>query len=333
MVTMWEAMQVHHENQFKVVRELKWVGISPSARETSEHHHERTNQLWSVVQEWDAQFGKMVSHQKEYIRALHQWLKLNLVPIESSLKEKVSSPPRAQNPPIQALLLGWQDQLEKLPEDMAKSSIYNFAAVLHTIIQQQEDEMKLRAKCEESRKDLARKRRQYEDWYNKYMQKWTPDEIDPDRHEGGGVSSYMDVVAEKQVVVEAAEKKLMDDEEAYQRQCLHVREKSLASLKTRLPELFRAMWNFAGACSQMYRELSSISQAPGHRGLSSSPSPPPSPSHLLASSEEHDVQNIRCCLIGLFSSHTAPFFSQIPVAPFPSLLASSVGCWGLNGCS
>ncbi|GAB2228115.1 hypothetical protein Droror1_Dr00009945 [Drosera rotundifolia] len=261
MATMWDTMQVHHENQLKISVALKLVDVSQSTRETTESHHQRTNQLWTVVQEWDTQFGKMVSHQKEYIRALNHWLKLNLIPIESSLKEKVSSPPRAQHPPIKTLLLKWHDQLEKLPDEGAKSAIYNFAAVLHTILQQQEDEMKLRAKCEESRKDLLRKKRQFEDWYNKYMQKWTPpDDMDPDRAEGG---SHVDVVTEKKLVVDTAETKLREDEEVYQKQCLHVREKSLNSLKTRLPELFRAMLDFAGACSEMYRELSSVSQ--GHR--------------------------------------------------------------------
>ncbi|KAL9274610.1 ROLLING AND ERECT LEAF 2-like protein [Drosera capensis] len=261
MATMWDAMQVHHENQLKISMALKLVDVSQSTRETTEYHHQRTNQLWTVVQEWDTQFGKMVSHQKEYIRALNHWLKLNLIPIESSLKEKVSSPPRAPHPPIKTLLLKWYDQLEKLPDEEAKSAIYNFAAVLHTILQQQEDEMKLRAKCDESRKDLLRKKRQFEDWYNKYMQKWTPpDDMGPDRAEGG---SHTDVVTEKKLVVDIAETKLQEDEEAYQKQYLHVREKSLNSLKTRLPELFRAMLDFAGACSEMYRELSCVSQGRG----------------------------------------------------------------------
>ncbi|GMH17666.1 hypothetical protein Nepgr_019507 [Nepenthes gracilis] len=259
MATMWETMQVHHESQLRIVAALKAVDVSQSVRETTEQHHHRTIQLWAIVQEWHAQFNKMVSHQKAYIQFLKGWLKLNLIPIESSLKEKVSSPPGAQSPPIRSLLFAWHDHLEKLPEELAKSAVYNFEAVLHTIVQQQEDEMKLRAKCEESRKDFERKTRQYEDWYSKYLQKRSgPDEMDLNGPEDG---THRDPMGEKQAVVEAAKVKLEEDEKAYERQCIHVREKSLVSFKTRLPELFRATLDFAVACSVMYRNLSSISES------------------------------------------------------------------------
>ncbi|GAB4850191.1 hypothetical protein Ancab_029485 [Ancistrocladus abbreviatus] len=266
MAAMWEAMDLHHSDQLKIAAQMKGIDISQSTKETSEHHRQRTFQLWLVVQEWHTQLEKMVSHQKEYIRALNSWLKLNLIPIESSLKEKVSSPPRVQRPPIQALLVTWHTLLEKLPAEHAKSAIYSFEAILHTLVQQQEDELKLKARCEESRKDLLRKKRQYDDWYNKYMQRrTTPGEMDPDRPEDMGDA---DIVA-KRFVVETAEKKLEEDEETYSKQCVHVREKSLVSLKTRMPELFHAMAEFAQECSRMYRELSATSKAQKRTEISS----------------------------------------------------------------
>ncbi|KAJ7962982.1 Protein of unknown function (DUF630 and DUF632) [Quillaja saponaria] len=257
MATMWETMQIHHKNQSQIVMALRSLDISQSPKETSEHHHERTYQLWVVVQEWHSQFAKLINHQKEYIKALSNWLKLNLIPIESSLKEKVSSPPRIQTPPIQGLLHAWQDYLEKLPDELARTAIFNFAAVINTIMQQQEEEVQSKRKCEETRKELMRRTRQFEDWYNKYIQRRIPDEVDPDRAED---NSHNDAVAERQVVVDTLKKRLEEEEDAYRRQCLHVREKSLASLKHRLPELFRAMSDFSLACSEMYKELRSISQ-------------------------------------------------------------------------
>ncbi|KAL2904773.1 Nitrate regulatory gene2 protein [Bienertia sinuspersici] len=257
MATMWEVMQVHHENQLKIATALRLVDISQSAKETTDQHHERTIQLWAIVQEWHSHFDKMVNHQKEYIRALSSWLKLNLIPIESNLKEKVSSPPRAQKPPIQDLLLAWLDHLEKLPDEHAKSAIYNLEAVLHTIVQQQDDEMRQRAKAEESRRDLEKKQRQYNKWVNEYMQKRMPtDDVDPTSMEDGVHKDEM--MVEKEFVVENAKKKLEDDTESYERQCIQVREKTLASLKTRLPELFRALSEFAVAATDMYSNLKSL---------------------------------------------------------------------------
>ncbi|CAI0422921.1 unnamed protein product [Linum tenue] len=255
MAIMWDAMRVHHEAQSKIVYALRSLDISQSPKETSEHHHDRTYQLWAVVREWHAQFCGLIDNQKAYIKSLNSWLKQNLVPIESSLKEKVSSPPRIQTPPVQPLLMAWHDYMDKLPDEVARTAISNFAAVIETIMHHQEEEMKLKEKCEETRKDLARKTRQFEDWYNKYMQKRTPEELDPERPE----NNIKEAIAERQFTVDAVKKQLEEEEEAYQRLCLQVREKSLASLKTRLPELFRAMCDVSLACSEMYRTLRAIS--------------------------------------------------------------------------
>lgn len=252
MATMWDIMRLHHETQSKKVTALRSLDTSHCPKQTSQHHHERTIQLLGVVQGWHSEIGKLVAYQKVYIKALNNWLKLNLIPIESSLKEKVSSPPRIQRPPIQGLLLTWQDHLEKLPDDVARTAIHNFGAVISTIVTLQEDEIKMKDKCEETRKELARKKRHFEDWCNKNMHKTIPDEIDPDGPEG---HTRNDVVAEKQFAVEIVKKRLEEEEEAYERLCLQVREKSIASIKSRLPELFRALSDFASSCSEMYRSL------------------------------------------------------------------------------
>ncbi|GFY97030.1 hypothetical protein Acr_11g0013360 [Actinidia rufa] len=257
MATMWENMQIHHEKQSKIATALKFLDISQSPKETSENHHVRTLQLMGVAREWKNQFGKLMTHQKEYINALNGWLKLNLVPIDNNIKEKVSSPQRPQNPPIQALLHAWNNNLTKLPDELARTAMFNFSAVMDTIVQYQVEEMKLRNRCEDTRKELARRTRQFEDWYNKYMQRKTPpDEMDPERaHE-------MDLIAAKRLAVEAVKNKLEEEEDAYKRQCVQVREKSLTTLKTRLPEVFRAMSDSSIACSEMYSNLRSISHPP-----------------------------------------------------------------------
>ncbi|KAK0597704.1 hypothetical protein LWI29_027828 [Acer saccharum] len=256
MAAMWDCMYIEHETQSKIVVALKAVDTSHSPKETTEHHHERTIQLWAVVQEWNLQYGKLVDHQKEYIKALNNWLRLNLIPIESNLKEKVSSPPRIVSPPIQRLLLAWQDHMEQLQDGVARSAIGNFSATINTIMHLQEEEMKLKEKCEESRKELSRKKRQFEEWYNKYTQRRIPDELETEE------DAHKDAVAERKFVWEMVERRLEEEEESYQRHCGQVREKSLTSLRSHLPELFKAMSNVASAFSNMYKKLRYISQPP-----------------------------------------------------------------------
>ncbi|XP_054780463.1 protein ROLLING AND ERECT LEAF 2-like [Prosopis cineraria] len=257
MATMWKTMHDHHEKQYNVVMLLKTLD-SQSSSETSEHHHDRTYQLLVVVQGWCSQFDKLVTNQKGYIKALNNWLKLNLLPIESNFKEMVSSPPRVRNPPIQGLIQAWHDHLETLPDQLARAAMSNFAAMVETIFHLQQEEIALKRKCEELRKELARKTRQFRDWHDKYLQRKIPDEPDADRPES--INATDEIVVEKQFLVEQVQRRLEQEEDAHRRQYLQVRQKSLGSLKSCLPELFRAMSEFALECSKMYRDLRSISQ-------------------------------------------------------------------------
>ncbi|XP_023927142.2 protein ROLLING AND ERECT LEAF 2 [Quercus suber] len=257
MATMWDTMRSHHESQLDLLKNLKYLDINQSPKETSEHHHERTYQLLVVVREWQSQFQKLVGHQKEYIKALNSWLRLNLIPIESSLREKVSSPPRIQSPPIQRLLNAWHEHLDKLQDEFARAAISNFAAVIETIFHQQEEELKLKHKCEDTRKELDRKSRQFEDWYHKYSQK-RGDELEQDGTED---KPQNDLIAEKQFAIDVLKKRLEEEEEAYERLCIQVREKTITSLKTRFPDLFGALSEFARSLSHMYRSLQSVTRS------------------------------------------------------------------------
>ncbi|KAK9078318.1 hypothetical protein SSX86_002375 [Deinandra increscens subsp. villosa] len=257
MTIMWEDMRIHHDHQSTIVEALRSLDISHSPKETSDHHYNNTRQLHIHVEMWHTQFEKLMFHQKEYVKSLNNWLKLNLIPIDNNLREKVSSPQRPQTPPIQTLLRTWHDFLEKLPEEGARTAIHNFAAVMDTIVHYQTDEMKMKERCEETRRELARKTRKFEDWYNRYMQKRTDDEMENDK----------EVIAEQQITVELLKKRLEEEEEGYQRQCVQVRDKSLMNLKTGLPEVFRAMSEFSRACSHMYKSLRSRTK-PQHSNAS-----------------------------------------------------------------
>ncbi|KAL6610170.1 hypothetical protein ACP70R_040139 [Stipagrostis hirtigluma subsp. patula] len=251
MAKMWEDMHMHHANQLKTVLNLKSADISDSNIETSEHHHSHTRQLRDIVEKWNTNFSDLMNHQKEYINALYSWLKLNLIPIESSLKEKVASPPRMQQPPIKAFLQAWNEHLTKLPDDLAKTAIGSFRAVLDTILGVQDEELKQKEICEQTRREYMRKSRAFEDWYHKHSQRRSFD-VDPESGEGIG---HKDAVAERKFAVESLKSKLDDEIEAHNKLAKQVREKSLSILKAHLPELFRALADFSNASFDMYSKL------------------------------------------------------------------------------
>ncbi|KZV56095.1 hypothetical protein F511_06112 [Dorcoceras hygrometricum] len=253
MAAMWETMRAHHERKYEIVQALRLLGDSQSPKETNDHHFERTRELVGVIREWHSNIDELMTQQREYIKAIHGWLKLNLVPIDINLNEKVTSPGRSQNPPILRLVQTWNGYLDEVRDQPAKAAIMNFAATMETIWLFQKDEMDFRKRCADSRKDLMRKKQDFDNWFNKYMQKRTPpDEVDPDRAQDS------DLIAERKLIVESAEHKLEKEEEDYLKHCVQVRQKSLNSLKSQLPALFRALSDFSLACSDMYNKLRSI---------------------------------------------------------------------------
>ncbi|CAL9114938.1 unnamed protein product [Musa textilis] len=251
MARMWQAMHSHHHSQLRLMEDIKALDIANASKETSEHHHNRTLQLLDVVKEWQSQLHKLVTHQKQYAGALDSWLKLNLVPIDSSLKAKVSSPPRPAHAPIRTLVQAWHEYLEKqLPEELANTALLGFSAVLNTIEAVQQEELKRKERCGQIHKAYLRKKRAFEDWYQKQPQKRMGEPAN-----GGEAASQNDPAGERRRVVESLKSQLDEEVEALGVVCKQVREKSLVALKTHLPELFRAVSDFAEFCSKMYTSL------------------------------------------------------------------------------
>lgn len=262
---MWDAMRTYHESQYNTVKHLAYIEIDHPSKETSENRHDRTLQLFKVVEDWHLQFGSLMDNQKKYVKALKNWLRLNVIPIESSFREKVSSPPRNENPPIQKLVHTWDEILDKLPDEVARTAINNFRAVLETILHLQDEEMKLKEKCEETKRELERKIRSLEGLRQKSVQRRTlPDEMDPDRILD---DRHFSIITEKEVTVDTLKKRLEEEEDAYRTQCLQVRDKTLVSFKNRLPELFGALTTFAISSGKMYGGLRSLSSQPQKQNL------------------------------------------------------------------
>lgn len=262
MANMWSSMHRQHKSQFLIISGIRAFEVPPVPRETTDLHYKQTCELRDIVREWHMQFEKLMDHQKGYIRALNAWLKLNLISIESNLKEKVSSPPRQVEPPIKNLLYAWHDQLERLPVELAKTAIKSFTEVISNIVLLQEEEVSLRRRCEETRRDLDRKRAQFEDWHRRYTERKASqgEEANPE----AANTSSLDHVNERRIAIEEVEIRLKEEERLHLRLARQVREKTLANLRMHLPELFRNMTDFSFFCHDMYSSLrkSAVLQMP-----------------------------------------------------------------------
>ncbi|GLJ38758.1 hypothetical protein SUGI_0790170 [Cryptomeria japonica] len=251
MAKMWKSMYDSHCKQQEIVAGLRNIDISNAPEETTKQHYERTVQLHNVVNEWQSQSSKLVRFQKEYINALNSWLRLNLVPIESNLKEKVSSPQRTVMPPIHGLLQKWHNELDKLPETVVLEAIKSFAAIVDRILKQQEEERKQKIKYEEAKVEHEKKRRAYEEWHQRYMEKKIPGE-------NGSEPTGPDQQIEERVnQLEMLRKKVEEEKEKHKKSCNYTRILSINSLKTGLPAVFEGMVGFARVCSEVYKNLQS----------------------------------------------------------------------------
>ncbi|XP_074557588.1 protein ROLLING AND ERECT LEAF 2-like [Curcuma longa] len=252
MAKMWQVMLMHHSTQLKIVMNLN---VSNAPTESSEQQYSRTLQLHQIVKAWHSHFRKLVTHQKEYVTALNSWLKLSIIPIETGLKdkEKVSSP---QKPPIQPFLHAWHDQLEKIPLEVAANAIQSFSAVISIILTLQDEEIKQKEKYEEVQREYLRKNRAFEEWCQRYAHKMRVSTVGaPESAEG---ATEKDQVEERRSAVQSLKTTLDGEVEAHRKLLKQVREKSVTSLKTHLPELFRALSEFADLCARMYTSLKSI---------------------------------------------------------------------------
>ncbi|KAL5220582.1 hypothetical protein ABZP36_025295 [Zizania latifolia] len=253
MAKMWNYMHHHHKFQFNIISGIRGFEVPPLPRGTTDQHHKQTGDLRDIVREWHMQFEKLMDNQKGYIRALNAWLKLNLIPIESNLKEKVSSPPRQVEPPIKNLLHAWHDHLERLPIELAKTAIKSFAEVISNIVLLQEEEITLRRRCDETRRDLNRKIAQFEEWHRRYMERKAS--LGEDANTEVAETVNPDPVIDRKLAIEEVEIRLKEEEGHHLRLARQVREKSLANLRMHLPELFRNMADFASFCHEMYSNL------------------------------------------------------------------------------
>ncbi|WCJ40724.1 hypothetical protein M5689_021633 [Euphorbia peplus] len=162
---MWESMQYHHETQSKIAYALKPLDVLQSQREDIDYdHYGCTIKLYDVVSEWHTQFCRLLDYKKYYVKALCNWLKPSLLPIESNLKQEVSSPTRVLNLPIHELLLAWNDDLDKPSDELARSVYSNLTTVMQTIMYQQEEELKVIVKCKLFGRNFDLKSKQYQDW-------------------------------------------------------------------------------------------------------------------------------------------------------------------------
>ncbi|AQK54065.1 hypothetical protein ZEAMMB73_Zm00001d051338 [Zea mays] len=75
---MWRAMRQHHGAQSLFAQQLRGLSSRTSMDPTTEIHHQATRALEAAMAAWAAAMAHMAKHQRDYVHAIHGWLKLTL---------------------------------------------------------------------------------------------------------------------------------------------------------------------------------------------------------------------------------------------------------------
>lgn len=108
LVQMWRTMREAHEAQILISQQLSSLSDSHNTILNSEYHHQATIQFQTEASYWYSSFCKLVKSQREYVRILHEWIKLT-----ESLRDGQES---SNHSSVLTICEQWEHGLNDLPE-------------------------------------------------------------------------------------------------------------------------------------------------------------------------------------------------------------------------
>jgi len=105
---MWRTMQESHEAQTLISQHLSNLSDNHSTILNSEYHPQATIQFQTEASYWYSNFCKLVKSQREYVRILHEWIKLT-----ESLRDGQES---SNHSSVLTICEHWERGLNDLPE-------------------------------------------------------------------------------------------------------------------------------------------------------------------------------------------------------------------------
>uniref|UniRef100_A0ACD5Z1X7 Uncharacterized protein n=1 Tax=Avena sativa TaxID=4498 RepID=A0ACD5Z1X7_AVESA len=166
---MWRAMRQHHDAQCLIAQQLRGLSSRTSMDPTTEIHHEATRALEAAMSAWCAALGHVAKHQREYVHALHGWLKLTLVPIS---RAQVPSSPVADE--LADFVDRWGKVLDRAHCAEVLKSIKNFAGATHALYAHQSDELRVARRVRQYSRELDRKSRMLRQVESSYYDSYVP---------------------------------------------------------------------------------------------------------------------------------------------------------------
>ncbi|XP_057499472.1 nitrate regulatory gene2 protein-like [Actinidia eriantha] len=240
---MWRSMNQFHEIQNHIVQQVRGlVNQSTKGESTSDLHRQATRDLESAVSAWHSSFCRLIKSQREFIRSLHSWFRLTILPLSSE-------PTNGNNQLSEALAFcdEWKLALDRLPDTVASEAIKSFINVVHSISSKQTEELKIKKRTESASKELEKKSSSLRNIEKKYYHSYSMVGIGlpntgPDN---GHALDARDPLAEKKSELAACRRRVEDEMMKHSKAVEVTRAMTLNNIQTGLPGVFQAMTSFS----------------------------------------------------------------------------------------
>lgn len=245
---MWRYMNQFHDVQADIVQQVRGlVNRATKGQSTSDLHRQATRDLESAVSAWHSSFCRLIKFQRDFIRSLHGWFKLTLLPIDTVPNNGTKDPSEAFS-----FCDEWKLALERVPDTVASEAIKSFINVVHSIFLRQTEELKIKKRTESASKELEKKASSLRSIEKKYYNSYSMVGIGlPDNGpDTGHVLDARDPLAEKKAELASCQRRVEDEMLKHSKAVDVTRAMTLNNIQTGLPGVFQAMTSFSALFTQ-----------------------------------------------------------------------------------
>ncbi|KAJ7950786.1 Protein of unknown function (DUF630 and DUF632) [Quillaja saponaria] len=255
---MWRSMRQYHDIQSNIVQQVRGLVNRSKGDPTSELHRQATRDLESAVSAWHSSFCRLIKFQRDFVRSLHSWFKLTLLPVNNDnlISDKEPSD-------VYAFCDEWKLALDRVPDTVASEAIKSFINVVHVISVKQTEELKIKKRTETASKELEKKasslRAIERKFYNSYSMVGIglPD-TGPD---SGHILDARDPLVEKKSELTVCQRRVEDELLRHSKAVEVTRAMTLNNLQTGLPGVFQALTSFSSLFTEALEAVCNCSYA------------------------------------------------------------------------
>ncbi|TVU28986.1 hypothetical protein EJB05_20528, partial [Eragrostis curvula] len=252
---MWRSMRQHHEAQSAVAQQLRGLSSRTSTEPTTEIHHEATRALDAAMAAWCAAMAHLAKHQRDYVHAVHGWLKLTLTlaPTPPNGVQASASSSSSVAAELAAFVDRWGKVLDRVQCGEALKAIKSFAGAARALHGLQSDELKVARRVRQSSRELDRKSRMLRQVEKSYYDSYMPGGFSmwnwgrPWREDVRQAREAHHEVAQRKDEIAACRKTLEDEMRRHAKAIDATRTATVSSVQGKLPAVFQAMAAFSAS--------------------------------------------------------------------------------------